>query len=259
MELLGGFLRKGKLCVVEIPNLRKMFLPDPGMVLFEADLQGADARVVAWEAGDEALKTAFRSGVDIHTMNADLIWPSEERPHPRRQKAKIGTHATNYGCKARTLADHLGLSERDAQLFITKWFMHHPDILAWHGRVAAELRRYQRVKNIWGYRRQYFDRVDNLLSKALAWIGQSTTAIAINKIIVALQRGVPNIEILLQVHDSVLFQIPLADEIISRPLIEMACQLTLPYDDPMPMPVELKRSETNWGEMKTCPGTSRIG
>ena len=39
-----------------MPNLRRLLGPDPGWTLFEIDLKGADARVVAWDAGDQSLR-----------------------------------------------------------------------------------------------------------------------------------------------------------------------------------------------------------
>lgn len=54
-----------------LPNVRKLFIPDPGYTIYEADLRGADAMVVAWEADDEDLKDAFRRGLDVHAKNAE--------------------------------------------------------------------------------------------------------------------------------------------------------------------------------------------
>ena len=46
-----------------LPNIRKFIVPDPGYLIVDADLSGADAQVVAWEADDADLKEAFRDGV----------------------------------------------------------------------------------------------------------------------------------------------------------------------------------------------------
>ena len=39
-----------------LPQIRKFFVPDPGKILFDVDLAGADAQIVAWEANDEPLR-----------------------------------------------------------------------------------------------------------------------------------------------------------------------------------------------------------
>ncbi len=105
-----------------LPNVRKIFTPDPGFTLFEADLAGADAQVVAWEAGDEKLKDIFRNKKPLHLINAQDIFSDAQlrslsrdkkgdslcKENPRlnklRQRAKIGVHATNYGCQPPTLS-----------------------------------------------------------------------------------------------------------------------------------------------------------
>ena len=61
---------------ITLPNIRKLFIPDPGYTIFDADLSGADAQVVAWEVNDNDLKQAFRLGLDIHSHNAEALWGS---------------------------------------------------------------------------------------------------------------------------------------------------------------------------------------
>lgn len=70
-----------------LPNVRKLIIPDPGYAIYEADLAGADAQVVAWEAEDDDLKSAFRAGLDVHSKNAEDMWGTEFTRLP------IGSHA----------------------------------------------------------------------------------------------------------------------------------------------------------------------
>lgn len=250
-----------------MPNVRKMIVPDSGFILVDADLKGADARVVAWEADDEPLKAAFRKDVDIHAFNAETLWPTGhalrdyklKTPEghyvfpeldPKRHKAKTAIHAVDYGCKERTLASHLNCTTGEAAIFIMHWFNHHPGILAWQQLVARRLYQSQSITNVWGYRHPYFDRAESLLPKALAWIGQSTTAIAINKLIVNLVKCVPEVEVLLQTHDSVTFQVKQDRFSELWPAIKAACTVTAPYKDPLVMPVEFAVSDKSWGDVK---------
>lgn len=66
----------------KLPNIRKIFIPDPGYVVFDCDLAGADAQVVAWEADDEDLKRAFRAKLDVHAHNATAMWGDEFKRLP---------------------------------------------------------------------------------------------------------------------------------------------------------------------------------
>ena len=255
----GNEEKESERTTLRMPNIRRQFIPDMDNVLFEVDLKGADARVVAWEADDAPLKAAFRSGVDIHAFNAESIWrlglpldayKKDERYKPRRHRAKTACHAVNYGCKARTLAEHIQTSTREAEEFIALWFRAHPAIASWHRRIDAQLQRTSSVTNKFGYRRYYFDRLDGLLPEALAWIGQSTTAIAVNHVLVQVGEQVPEAQLLLQTHDSITFQIPrplLTDPLRER--LRQAFRIIVPYDDPLEMPYSVATSDLSWGDV----------
>ena len=255
----GNEEKEAERTTLRMPNIRRQFIPDTDNVLFEVDLKGADARVVAWEANDGPLKEAFRSGVDIHAFNAESIWrlglpleayKKDERYKPRRHRAKTACHAVNYGCKARTLAEHIQTSTREAEEFIALWFHAHPAIAAWHRRIDTQLQRTSSVTNKFGYRRYYFDRLDGILPEALAWIGQSTTAIAVNHVLVQVGEQVPEAQLLLQTHDSITFQIPrllLTDPLRER--LRQAFRVIVPYDDPLEMPYSVATSDISWGDV----------
>lgn len=235
---------------ISLPNIRKMFKADKGYCLVEGDLERADAQVVAWDAGDEALKAIFKTGLDMHTVNAQAIFRSEKINTHQRDLAKKGVHAVNYGVKARTLAASLGISLDAAQKFIDDWLHAHPAIKHWHDRIDTQLMLTRQVTNIWGFRRYYFDRIETLLPQALAFIGQSTVAITINKALLQIHSQFPSIQLLLQVHDSLLMQVPNNQMPATLPKIKAAMEITIPYPDPLTIPINLKWSSTNWGDMK---------
>ena len=92
---------------MSLPNVRELFLPDPDHVMFECDLKGADAQVVAWEADDEDLKAAFRAGIDVHSKNAKDIFddPQIQRatleeianlPHLKNSWEQLGTVGNSW-------------------------------------------------------------------------------------------------------------------------------------------------------------------
>lgn len=246
-----------------LPNVREMFVPDPDHIMFECDLKGADAQVVAWEADDEQLKRAFREGLDVHSQNAKDLFDDRElllstsaqikasiRLNRFRQYAKVGVHATNYGCKEVTLAEHLRISVSQAIAFQNRWFDKHPEVYNWHQRTQSTLERTRTVTNKFGYRRQYFDRISEVLPEALAWVPQSTVAICINKGWVNLKKSGLPVEILLQVHDSIVGQFHVkhmeADPLLPKKIKEVM-QVTIPYEDPLQIGLSIKISNDNWG------------
>lgn len=240
---------------IQLPNMRKMFIPDSGMVMLEGDLARADAQVVAWDANDESLKAIFRAGLDIHTENARMVYNILEGNDPtkmQRHKCKAGVHAINYVVAAKTLAATLQCTIREAQNFIDTWFRLHPAVKEWHRRIEMELAETRTVTNIFGFKRIYFDKVELLLPKATAWIGQSTVAITINKGMINVRRNFTRTEvkILLQIHDSVLFQVHKEDfpEIVIE--IEKVMLISIPYPDPLIIPVTFKASAISWGDQE---------
>lgn len=249
-----------------LPNVRKLFIPDPGFTFFDMDLDRADLQVVVWEADDPELKAALRMGVDMHLLNAYTLAqkplpPLEElvEGHPRypdhripykkeRQLAKSFIHGTNYGGGARTMALAAGITVHQADRFQKIYFGRYPGLKRWHADVEAQLRSRRYVENKFGYRRYYFDRVDGLLPEALAWIPQSSVANYIDRVWMNLFDNIPEVQVLLQVHDSICGQFPthLAAP-ITRRMKEEASRVFIPYDDPLIIPVGIKTSTVSWG------------
>lgn len=266
---------------IKLPNVRKMFVPDLGYVVFDCDLAGADAQVVAWEAGDEDLKAAFRAGIDVHDKNATDMWgPSytqlagDKHGGPKKKKRQANKHAvhgTNYGGSPKALAHHpaINWTVHEADKFQKRWFSLHPKIGpvtkpgTWHWRIQREIDTAKRVTNKFGYHRIYFDRPDSVFTEALAWVPQSTVALVtfygaiqlessfllpkkLSRI--ALQRdGNPNIQILLQNHDSLVFQTRRCDAYRTDEMKKLL-EVKIPYDDPLIIPWGFAKSEVSWGD-----------
>jgi len=229
---------------LELPNVRKLFVPDPGYTFFDADLDRADLQVVVWESDDADLRAMLLEGVDIHLENAKLLGIS-------RQLAKTWVHGTNYGGSPRTMAAHAGISIHQAESMRSRWFSAHPGIARWHQRVEGDLRSRHEVKNAFGYRRFYFDRIDSVLPEALAWIPQSTVAVTINRIWKIIYDTAPDIQVLLQVHDSLAGQYPSArgDDCLAA-IAGAARSVIIPYPTPLVIPLGIKTSEASWGDCK---------
>lgn len=236
--------------LVHFPDVRKMFIPDPGKNIADIDLDRADAQVVAWESDDEELKRMFREGADIHLENAKTIFgnPRLTKDSRERKLAKAGVHATNYGASARTLARALGITVRQAENFQRRWFAAHPGIAEWHSSVEASLQSTRSVRNKFGFRRYYFDRVEGILPEALAWIPQSTVAIVINTGFYRIDQQLDEVDVLLQVHDSLVIQYPRHRREYLLPLVHELMLVEVPYDDPLIIPLGIKESESSWGE-----------
>lgn len=227
------------------PNIRRLFIPDPGYTIADADLDRADLQVVVWEANDADLKALLRSGVDVHSENAKTLGIS-------RALAKSWVHGTNYGGGPRTMAVNCGITVHQAELMQRRWFQVHPGIKSWHDRTLHQLQTTRSVCNRFGFRRFYFDRVEGLLPEALAWIPQSTVAHVIDEALFNIALNIPEVQVLLQVHDSLVFQFPTHRRAELLPRIREQCQIPIPYPEPLIIPVGLKTSQTSWGDCENA-------
>ena len=272
---------------VALPNIRKFFIPDPGYEIADFDLSGADAQVVAWEAEDEDLKAAFRAGLKLHIVNARTVWPDETRDmsdedlkltdHPGGMyyNCKRRAHGYNYGSSAKTMAVATQTPIREEEEFKERWFHLHPGIKLWHQRYERYLRGEQcwncdvfpetnsgvcsecgvhlgrTIKNLFGFRVVYFDRIDGLLPQALAWTPQSTVALVTTKGALALRRQLPWIKLLMHGHDSLVTQYEIERRSQLHEIKEILHSVQVPYPDPLTIPWGATASTISWGDVET--------
>jgi len=263
---------------VNWPPVRNIFKPDPGWVFFDIDLAGADAQVVAWDAGDEDLKTAFRNKLKIHVKNGSDLWSRDlmfskdpdGKTEPYYTRVKRGVHLTNYGGQIPTLAKKCAMSLSEAETFQTTWFRLHPAIVEWHKRKMFEIQTTGTTTNPFGYSIPWFDRPSlDVWRRALAWTPQSTVARVTEIAMVRIRKigeesrlrynGKRVCKLAMQVHDSIVFGVRLdaISDIMPR-VHEQLHSIVVPYPDPLIIPWGIKRGRTSWGECKEVKWESVI-
>ena len=236
---------------IALPNIHKIFLPDPGHVILEVDLAQADARVVAWDADVPNLKAIFNDPTkDLHDENAKAIYERVDKY--TRPLAKRGVHAVNYVITARSLSVSLGISIPEANHFIESWFKANPQIPEWHNRIQDELETTRTIRNAFGFRKVFYERIEHVLPQAVAWIPQSTVAIAINKALLNIHRNLKYVQILSQIHDSLILQIPKHRFPNCLPELKKHFMIEIPYDDPLILPPTIEASTISWGHVQPC-------
>ena len=171
----------------------------------------------------------------------------------KRQMAKHGVHATNFGAHPRTMAKKLDMTMHQATSFQARWFTLHPAIKEWQRRVEMELMQARTITNAFGYRRIWFDRIETILPKALAWVPQSTTGIVIDKGLNNIDSNLPEAILILQVHDSILGQFKNELYPTIRKQIYDHMLITVPYDDPLVIEVDISCSRKSWGDCTKVP------
>lgn len=236
---------------LELPNVRTLFIPDQGYDFFDIDLSSADLRIVTWEADEGEMKAMLREGKNPYVEIAKEYYrdPTITKKHPRYRDFKSLAHGTHYLGTPSGLADRIGLSVKECET-VQKWYFgKFPKIKAWQEDFKDQIVKRRYVENIFGYRCYVFDRIEGtVFNQLIAWLPQSTVACLINRAYVAIDEQLPEVEVLLQVHDSLAGQFPSnkRDECIKR-IVQLA-EIPLPYPDPCIIPVGVKTSSVSWGE-----------
>jgi uracil-DNA glycosylase family 4 len=236
---------------LELPNVRSLFIPDPGHTFFDIDLDSADLRIVAWEADITEMKAMLAEGkkVYVEVMKEYFRNPNMSKHDKEYTAFKSLCHGTHYLGTPRGLSDRIGLLVHEVER-IQKWYYgKFPRLKKYQDDLIDQVYKRKMVQNIFGYRCYFFDRIEGtVLNQAAAWIPQSTVACLINRGYVNIHRDHKDIEVLIQVHDSLAGQFPsyLGDDAVRR--IVKSAEIELPYDDPLIIPVGVKTSDKSWGD-----------
>ena len=232
-------------------KIRQAFVPREGCKLISLDYSQIELRVVAHMAGIDALIQAFHVGADIHAITASQVFdiPIEGMDPMVRRKAKAINFGIIYGISAFGLARQLGIEQKEAKAYIEAYFDRYPGIKDYMERLKAECRKSGMVETLFGRRihlpgindknhmtRNYAER------QAINAPVQGTAADIIKRAMIrvpqALQQKKLKAEMLLQVHDELLFEAPVAEvdgviEIISQVMgnaVGPAGSLSVPLD-----------------------------
>lgn len=239
---------------LELPNIRELFIPDEGMTMFDIDLDSADAHIVAWESDCQWLKRCFkeRKKPYVEIMKEYYQDDTKSKKSPEYPMFKSLCHGTHYMGTAEGIAPRIGLDIRQTQK-IQDWYLHKmcPELPKWHIEIQNQVRGRRYVENAYGYRNYFFDKIEGtIFNQAVAWLPQSSVACLINRIWESIEDNIPEIEVLLQVHDSLVAQFPTNLKQTLLPEITQRATIAVPYEDPLFIPVGLVTSETSWGDCK---------
>lgn len=263
-------------------RLRRVFVADPGYIFVNVDLAQADARNVGariWESfydshGAEVagkyLDTCESS--DLHTRVCSMAWQELDWPDPwddkkakevaealayrhytyRFMAKKLG-HGTNYYGQPPTMSLHTKIDELTIQNFQSRYFKAFPLIPKWHAWVFEQLKTTGQITTLFGRRRFFFDRYKDprTLRKAIAYEPQSMTGEFLDRGWLQLWDSMPEVQLLLPVHDSILFQVPYeaVNELVPKALELLKVTLMLKAGRKYNIPLEAKTG-FNWGDAK---------
>lgn len=218
-------------------GMKEIMQPDEDYTAYEIDLSQAENRVVAYLGADINMMKAFETGADIHSRTAAMIFnlteeeviekkkkyeetgskkycaPIGHGDKPHRFWGKTANHAFNYDLGYVSFARRYEIPRSDSKFIHSGYHKVYPGVKKMHNMIKNQLRSNRRLTNLLGRTRVFMDRwSDPLFKEAYSFIPQSTVADIINRYgmleIYNDQETYSAVELLNQVHDSIIFQIP---------------------------------------------------
>ena len=225
--------------------IRRAFVAEEGNLFLVADYSQIELRILAHMSEDAGLVDAFEHDIDIHTATAARIngVVLDEVTTEQRRRAKMVNFGLLYGMEAYGLAQRLGISRDEASEQIDAYFSQFPQVRDFMKGIVAEARASGYTTTILG-RRRYLPELassnfrDRQMGERMALNApiQGAAADIIKKAMVELDgelrsRGL-GAEMLLQIHDELVLEVPQAefDEVaeLTRQTMENVIELKVP-------------------------------
>jgi DNA polymerase-1 len=240
-------------------RIRRAFVAGPGRLLVSADYSQVELRVLAHVTGEERLIEAFARGEDIHLRTAAQVYGIDPAAVTRdmRRVAKVVNFGVVYGLSDFGLARDTGMSREEAGAFIRSYFESFPAVTRWLEQTRMHAREWGWVETFTGRRRHLPDiRAANRQMRmaaermAVNMPIQGGAAEIMKKAMIdcdrALRESGSPAQVLLQVHDELVVEVPRDDVPALVPLVRSAMADAYPLV--VPLVVDVKIGD-NWQEM----------
>lgn len=240
-------------------EIRKAFIASNHNLLLSADYSQIELRILAHVTGDEALVSAFENDEDIHTATACTVFgcPESDVTPEMRRRAKTINFAVIYGMSDFTLARQLGISVHEARDYIETYFARFSGVREYTQNTIQQARDQGYVSTPMG-RRRYIPEINSsnrnlrlfaeraAVNMPIQGMAADIMKIAMIRVARALKSQPLKSEMVLQVHDELLFEVP-PDEIE-----DVAALVRYGMEDAylmrVPVRVDVKAGK-NWAEM----------
>lgn len=244
-------------------KVRRAFVAPPGFKLLSADYSQIELRILAHVSQDRTLLEAFAQGQDIHAATAAAIYdiPLDQVSYEQRSFAKRINFGLMYGMGAHRLARESSLSFAEAERFIQRYFARMPGVLRYLEQTKANARTKEGLETLFHRRRtfpilsggktanrqiiQAYERV------AINFPIQGSAADIIKRAMIdlyaELQRRRLNAQIILQVHDELVLEVPDAELETTAALVVQTMEAAYVLDAPLRANAQVG---LNWRDME---------
>jgi DNA polymerase-1 len=233
-------------------QIRKAFVAPPGRVLIGADYSQIELRVLAHLSEDPGLIGAFERDEDVHARTAATIFniPIESVGPRERRIAKMINFGLSYGMTGYGLAQRTGLSRSEAEKFIKNYFENYSGVRAYMERVVREAEEKRYLETLLGRRRYFVELSSQTKREAINFPVQGTAAdimkLAMLRVYERIQSGEIRADMLLQIHDELIFEADAEAAERAAQLIKQTMESAFSLRVPLKVETHIG---TNWGEI----------
>ncbi|HAZ27073.1 TPA: DNA polymerase I, partial [Candidatus Acetothermia bacterium] len=244
-------------------DIRRAFVAPPGRVLLGADYSQIELRILAHFSQDEALIAAFERGEDLHRRTASALFdvPPETVGDRMRAVAKRVNFGIIYGISAFGLARDLGIPQADAKGHIARFFEAYPKVGPFLDGLVADARRTGCARTLLGRRRPLpglptadrspgtgFPEANerNAINTPIQGSAADLIKVAMLRLHEAWRRGELAVEMVLQIHDELVFEVAEPDAARAARRVKEIMEGVGGLRVPLAVDVKTGR---NWGEI----------
>ncbi|MCW8164540.1 DNA polymerase I [Verminephrobacter aporrectodeae subsp. tuberculatae] len=202
-------------------RVREAFVAPAGRVIASADYSQIELRIMAHLSADAALLQAFHAGQDVHRATAAEVFgvSVDQVSTEQRRYAKVINFGLIYGMGSFGLAKNLGIETKAAAAYIDRYFQRYPGVKQYMDDTKVAARSMGYVETVFG-RRLYLPEINSpngprrsgAERAAINAPMQGTAADLIKMAMVAVQKELdahqPDVQMIMQVHDELVFELP---------------------------------------------------
>src|SRR5579863_8324035 len=241
-------------------EIRAAFVAEKGKILLSADYSQIELRVMAHFSKDAVLVDAFRNGEDIHARTAQEVFgvgPMAQNAEHRRA-AKAINFGIIYGLSAFGLAQQLGIAQKEASQFINAYFARYRGVKEFLDNILVETRKRGETRTLFGRMRpipeinspqpqlrSFAERT--ALNSPLQGTAADLIKLAMIAIAKRLEKEKLKAQMILQVHDELLFEVPVKERAAVEKLVKEEMEGV--YQLEVPLEVEIG-SGANWRDLE---------
>lgn len=243
-------------------RIRRAFVPgEPGWKLVCADYSQIELRVLAHFSGDSAMQKAFTDGVDIHRAVAAEVFGvnPEDVDSNQRRMAKGVNFGVIYGQSAFGLAAALGISREEAAAFIESYFERYSGVADFMEKTLDECKESGFARTILGRRRAITGirstrkgQLNMPERTAVNTVIQGSAADLIKTAMINIHRTLKAenhpANMLLQIHDELVFETPESEAESLKHLVKTGMEEAFTLDVPLTVDIAIG---DNWLDAKS--------